>query len=97
MHIPSLCLSPTGIKDWMSLSEIFPRNHATNCVHHIKQNVKTKFGPKAAEMGFPIATAFSTIQEETSLSQLKTKSARAYEYLDRTPMEQWHNMHCIKT
>ena len=24
-----------------SLSEIFPRNHATNCVHRIKQNVKT--------------------------------------------------------
>ena len=24
-----------------SLSEIFLMNHATNCVHHIKQNVKT--------------------------------------------------------
>ena len=27
-----------------SLWEIFPRNHATNCVHHIKQNVKSRFG-----------------------------------------------------
>ena len=41
-----------------SLSEIFPRNNATDCVHHIKQNVKTWFGLKAAEMVFPIADAF---------------------------------------
>ena len=53
-----------------SLSEISPRNHATNCVHHIKQNVKTQFGLKVAELVFPIATAFSTIQEETLLAQL---------------------------
>ena len=64
----------------MSLSEIFPRYHATNCVHHIKQNVKTQFGLNAAEMVFPIAYAFSTIQEETLMEQLKTKSAGAYDY-----------------
>ena len=60
--------------------EVFPQNHATNCVHHIKQNVKTHFGPKAAEMVFPIATAFSTIQEEKFLEQLKQISPNAYEY-----------------
>ena len=54
-----------------SLWEAFPRNHATNCVHHIKQNVKTRFGPKAAEMVFLIAHAFSMIQEEMLLEQLK--------------------------
>ena len=54
-----------------SLTKIFPRNQATNCVHDIKQNVKTWFGPNAAEMAFPIATAFLTIQEETLLEQLK--------------------------
>ena len=74
-----------------SLAETFPRDHATNCVHHIKQNVKTQFGPKAAEMVFPIPTAFLTMQEETLLSRLQTKSASAYEYLGRIPMEQWHN------
>ena len=80
-----------------SLSAVFPRNHVTNCVHHIKQNVKTWFGPKAAEMVFPIANAFSMIQEETLLEQLKGKSASAYEYLEKLPMEQWHNMQWITT
>ena len=61
-----------------SLSIMFPRNHATNCVHHIKQNVKTWFGPNAAEMVFPIANDFLTIQEETLFKQLKTNSASAY-------------------
>ena len=58
-----------------SLAEIFPSNHATNFVHHIQQNVKPRFGAKVAEMVFPIAHQFSTIQEETLLEQLKTKSA----------------------
>ena len=43
-------------------------------------------------MVFPIANAFSTIQEETLLEQLKTKSAGAYDYLGKIPMEQWCNM-----
>ena len=80
-----------------SLSVIFPRNHATNCVHHIKQNVKTQFGLNAAEMVFPIANAFLTIQEKTLLEQRKTKSASAYDHLEKIPMEQWHNMQWITT
>ena len=47
-----------------SLCDAFPENHVTNCVHHIRQHVKTHFGPKAAILVFPIATVFSTIQEE---------------------------------
>ena len=80
-----------------SLSEFSPRNHATNCVHHIKQNVKTWFGPKAAEMVFPIANALSMMQEETLLEQLKMKSASTYDNLEKIPMEQWHNRHWITT
>ena len=78
-----------------SLSKIFPRNHATNCLHHIKQNVETWFGLKAEEVLFPVATAFLTIQEETILVQLQTKSASAYENLDKIPMEQWCNTQWI--
>ena len=70
-----------------SLWETFPNNHATNCAHHIKQNVKSRFGAKAAEMVFPIAHAFSTIQEDMLLEQLKMKSASAYEYSENIPME----------
>ena len=47
-----------------SLAEIFPSNHAMNSVHHIKQNVKSRFGAKAAEMVFPIAHAFSMIKKK---------------------------------
>ena len=65
-----------------SLAEIFPNNHATNCVHHIKQNVKSRFGAKVAEMVFPIAHAFSMIEEETLLEQLKKKLANACDYCD---------------
>ena len=80
-----------------SLAKIFPNNHSTNCVHHIKQNVKSRFGAKAAEMVFPIAHAFSTIQEETLLEQLKAKSVNAYEYLEKIPSEHSCNTQWIMT
>ena len=63
----------------ISFAEMFPNNHSTNWVHHTKQNVKSRFGAKAAEMVFPIAHAFSMIQEETLLEQLKAKSVNACE------------------
>ena len=50
--------------------------------------MKTWFGLKATEMVFPIANAFSTIQEEILLEQLKMKSASAYDYLGKS---QWSN------
>ena len=64
---------------------------------HIKQNVQTHFGPKAAKLVFPIATAFSTIQEEKFVEQLKQVSPNAYEYLDNIDMEHWCNIQWIKT
>ena len=57
-----------------SLCEVFLGNHVTDCFHHIKQNGMTNFGRKAAELVFPIATAFSTIQEEKFVEQLKKVS-----------------------
>ena len=30
------------------LAKTFPNNLATNCLHHTKENVRTRFGPKAA-------------------------------------------------
>ena len=63
--------SQTGIKNWIkSLQEGFVQKHATSCVHHIKQNVKTCFAPRAAEMVFSMATAFPTIQREISGNQI---------------------------
>ena len=57
-----------------SLAKTFPKNHTINCVHHIKQNVKQQFGPNTADMVFLITTSFSTLQEETLLLELQTKS-----------------------
>ena len=79
------------------LAEIFPNNHSTNCVHHIKQNVKSRFGAKAVEMVFPIAHGFSMIQEETLLELLEAKSVNAYEYSEKIPLEHWHNTQWIIT
>ena len=98
IHIHSLCLSQTGIKDWISpWQRFFPNNHTTNCVHHNKQNVKSRFGAKAAEIVFLIAPAFSMIQEEPLLEQLKTELANVYEYLQNIQMEYWHNTQWILT
>ena len=44
--------------------------------------MKTWYGLNAAEMVFPIANAFLTIQEEALLEQLKTKLASANDYLE---------------
>ena len=63
----------------------FPNNLATNSVHHIKENIRTRFGPKAAEMVFPITKAFSTVVEETYWMKLQEQSERAFEYLAKNP------------
>ena len=54
------------------MSKIFSWNHATNCVHHNKQNVKTWFGLNAAEMVFPIATTFVQSKKNHYWSSKKT-------------------------
>ena len=73
-----------------SLSEISPRNHATNCVHHIKQNVKTWFGLNAMQQKWYsyLLPLFQQSKKETLLQQVKTKSANAYDYWKKY---QWSN------
>ena len=48
-------------------------------------------------MVFPIAHAFSMIQGETLLEQLKAKSVNVYEYLEKIPLEHRHNTQWIMT
>ena len=43
-----------------SLQEVFPNNHATHCVHHIKQNVLMRYGKPCAEFSFGLAASYST-------------------------------------
>ena len=56
------------------LAKTLPNNLAMNCVHHIKENVRTRFGPKAAQMVFPIAKAFSTVAEQQDSIQVQNPS-----------------------
>ena len=71
-----------------SLVKIFPNNHAMNCIHHIKENVKSRFSAKAAKMVFPIAKSFSTVVEETLWLKLQAMSNRECEYLGKIPITQ---------
>ena len=59
--------------------------------------MKSRFGAKAAEIVFLIAHAFSMIQEDTLLEQLKTELANVYEYLQNIQKEYWHNTRWILT
>jgi transposase-like protein len=43
----------------LALTEVFQNNHRTNCLHHIKQNVKTKFRLKVSNLVGKIGPTFS--------------------------------------
>ena len=60
----------------------------------LKENVKTRFGPKAADMVFPITKFFSTVPEETLWSKLQVQSNKAFQYLGIT---QWWNSQWVTT
>ena len=57
--------------------------------------MKTWSGQIAAELVYPIAKAFLTIQGKTLLELLKTNSASGFEYLEEIQMEQWCNLQWI--
>ena len=63
-----------------SLCEMFPNSNATNCVHHIKQNVAVRYGRKPAALVYAIASSFSVAQEDFHLSKLHTTSKNAFVY-----------------
>ena len=46
-----------------SLWEVFPQNHATNCVHHIKQNVKTLLVQKQQKWYSPLLLLFQQFKK----------------------------------
>ena len=96
-YIQSLCLSLTEIKDWISLYGKFSQKIIPQIVFIILGRMSRDFGLKAAELVFLIVTAFSRIQEELFLEQLKQISPNSYDYLDKIPMEHWHNTQWIKT
>jgi hypothetical protein len=76
-----------GLKE--ALAAVFPGNHATSCAIHIKRNVQTKFGQKAAEKVSDIAKCFSARQEDFLLNQVQKASAQAREYLVKIPAMEW--------
>ena len=74
-----------------SLQEVFPSNHATHCVHHIKQNVSTRYGKPCAEFGFGLEVSYSLVQEEELIKCIWSLNLKAMEYLSQIPLHHWHS------
>lgn len=74
-----------------SLDVTFPQNHSSNCSHHIKMNVKQKFGITASKDVIGIARTFSTRQEEFLLAQVQSVSPKAHQYLCDIPESKWRS------
>ena len=47
----------------LELREVFPQNHQTNCLFHIRQNVVSKSDIQAGELVDLVGRTFSTQQE----------------------------------
>ena len=74
-----------------ALREIFPGNHATNCLQHIRQNVIKEGGVKAGDLAFAMGKTFSTREEEKLLNQLRRKNVKLEEYVLNIEPKVWRN------
>ena len=72
-----------------SLQDVFPNNHATHCIHHIKQNVTTRHSKPCADFVFRLASSYSTIQKEKFIKQIWTVNMK------KIPLHHWHSTECM--
>ena len=80
-----------------ALRELFPNNHSSNCLFHIRQNVmKEGGGVKAGDLAFAIGKTFSTREEEKLFNQLKRKSVKAAQYALNIEPSVWRNTEWIR-
>ena len=70
-----------------SLQEVFPNNHATHCVHHIKENVLMRYGKSCAEFGFALAASYSMVQEGKFIKCIQSLNSKAMEYLSQIAVD----------
>ncbi len=79
-----------------ALKEVFPMNHSTNCLFHIRQNVKTRWGLKAANITFKIGPTFSIREEDKLFAQLNKVNQKAFEYVQRIDPKTWRSTEWIR-
>ena len=74
-----------------ALREVFPQNHATSCLFHIRQNVVTQSGIAAGEVVEAIGRTFSIQQEEYLFNKLRKKWPKVEPYLKKIDPKTWRN------
>ena len=79
-----------------ALKEVFPNNHATNCKHHIKQNVKNRFGLKVCNLVSKIGQTFSIRHEAKLLNDIRKLNRNAEEYVLAIDAKTWRNTEWIR-
>lgn len=79
-----------------SLREIFPQNHQTNCLFHIRQNVKTSSGIAAGEIVEDIGRTFSIQKEEYYFKKLQQRWPKMVNYLLKIDPKTWRNTEWTK-
>jgi hypothetical protein len=78
-----------------ALKEVFPDNHQTNCLFHIRQNVQTQAGKKASDLVELIGNTFSTRQEQKLLEDLRKINPKIEDYVLRIDPTTWRNTEWI--
>lgn len=79
-----------------ALLEKFPNNHQTNCLFHIRQNVRTKAGIEVSELVENIGRTFSIQKEEYYFNKLKSRWPNIYNYLLNISPKTWRNTEWTK-
>ncbi len=79
-----------------ALRDIYPENHQTNCLQHIRQNVVKEGGVKAGDLAFAMGKTFSSREEEKILNQLRRKNVKLEEYVLNIDPKTWRNTEWIR-
>lgn len=79
-----------------ALGKIFPKNHHSNCLFHIRHNVKGLYGIKAGDIVQILGTTFSFRQEEKLLNNLHRISANALDYVLQMDAACWRNTEWLR-
>jgi hypothetical protein len=79
-----------------ALREVFPENHHTNCLVHIRDNVLKNCGLKAANLATKIGYTFSFREEDKLFAELNKISAKAYNYVNQIDPTTWRNTEWLR-
>ena len=79
-----------------ALQEVFPNNHHTNCLFHIRANVIQNYGLKIGNLVQNLGTTFSIRREEKLFHDIEKLSTKAYDYVTKINPKLWRNTEWLK-